>query len=39
MVRNELRKMKRNNKIDYNHKYFETNRNIASSIWKEIRPI
>ena len=31
--------MKRNNKIDYYHKYYETNKNNASSIWKGIRSI
>ena len=39
IVRNELTKMKRDNKIDYYHKYFETNKNKASSIWKGIRSI
>ena len=39
MVRNELTKMKRDNKIDYYHNYFETNKNNASSIWKGIRSI
>ena len=31
--------MKRNNKIDYYHNYFETNKNNASSIWKGKRSI
>ena len=31
--------MKTDNKIDYYHNYFETNKNKASSIWKGIRSI
>ena len=38
-VRNELTKMKRNNKIDYYHKCFERNKNKVSSIWEGIGSI
>ena len=33
-IRNSLTKMKRDSKIDYYRKYFEANKNKASSIWK-----
>ena len=38
-IRNSLTKMKRDSKIDYYRKYFEANKNKASSIWKGIRSI
>ena len=38
-TRNSLTKMKRDSKIDYYRKYFEVNKNKASSIWKGIRSI
>ena len=38
-ARNSLTKMKRDSKIDYYRKYFEVNKNKASSIWKGIRSI
>ena len=39
VTRNSTTKMKRENKIDYYKKYFEVNKNKASSIWKGIRSI
>ena len=39
VTRNSITKMKRENKIDYYKKYFELNKNKASSIWKGIRSI
>ena len=38
-TRNSLTKMKQDSKIDYYRKYFEMNKNKASSIWKGIRSI
>ena len=38
-IRNSLTKTKRDSKIDYYRKYFEANKNKASSIWKGIRSI
>ena len=37
VTRNSIMKMKRESKIDYYRKYFEVNKNKASSIWKGIR--
>ena len=38
-LRNELTKLKRDCKIEYYHKYFESNKHKASSLWKGIRSI
>ena len=38
-IRNSLTKMKRDSKIDYYRKYFEANKNKASSTWKGIKSI
>ena len=35
-VRNELTKLKRDRKIEYYHKYFESNKHKSSSLWKGI---
>ena len=34
VTRNSIREMKRESKTDYYNKYFETNKNKASSTWK-----
>ena len=39
VTRNSITEMKRESKIDYYKKYFEVNKNNASSIWKGIRSI
>ena len=39
VTRNSITKMKRESNIDYYRKYFEGNKNKASSIWKGIKSI
>ena len=39
VTRDSITKIKRESKIDYYRKYFEVNKNKASSIWKGIRSI
>ena len=38
-TRNELTKLKRYSKIEYYHKYFESNKHKTASLWKGIRSI
>ena len=38
-IRNEVTKLKSDSKIEYYHKYFESNKHKNSSIWKGIRSI
>ena len=39
LIRNQVTKLKRNNKLDYYKKFFDTNKSKMSAIWKGIRSI